>query len=191
MARERVPRETCILKRKTFEIRTIVVRLREKDGKPAVPACPHARAAGPQQRRQSPGVHTTLCRELSAVPSGLSLCRAQSVTLLVAPEALIGVPCLLCARESGAQLCLMMARHQEPRDGTVATNFGIPDESRLRLTAPSRSSTPTSLDVVGLDDSTRPAVAAAAKFRALIREPGTRPRPWPLRPLRCRSSRPS
>jgi len=39
VARERVPRETCILKRKTFEIRTIVVRLREKDGKPAVPAC--------------------------------------------------------------------------------------------------------------------------------------------------------
>ena len=156
---------------------------------------PFPRAArtrrGPQQRGQSPGVHTTLYRELSAVPSGLSLCRAQSVTLLVAPEALIGVPCLLGARESGAQLCLMMARHQEPRDGTVATNFGIPDESRLRLTAPSRSSTPTSLDVVGLDDSTRPAVAAAAKFRTLIREPGTRPRPWPLRPLRCRSSRPS
>ena len=141
VARERVPRETCILKRKTFEIRTIVVRLREKDGKPAVPACPHARAAGPSRGARAPGVDTTLCRELSAVPSGLSLCRAQSVTLLVAPEALIGVPCLLCARESGARLCLMMARHQEPHDGTVATNFGVPDESRLRLTAPSRSST--------------------------------------------------
>ena len=115
-------------------------------------------------------MHTTLCRELSAVPSGLSLCRAQSVTLLVAPEALNGVPCLLCARESGARLCLMMARHQEPHDGTVATNFGIPDESRLRLTAPSRSSTPTSLDVVGLDDSTRPAVAAACEI------PGTHTR---------------
>ena len=54
MARERVPRETCILKRKTFEIRTIVVRLREKDGKPAVPACPHARAAGPSRGARAP-----------------------------------------------------------------------------------------------------------------------------------------
>ena len=116
------------------------LRLREKGGKPAVPACPHARAAGPSRGARAPACTLPLCRELSAVPSGLSLCRAQSVTLLVAPEALIGVPCLLCARESGARLCLMMARHQEPHDGTVATNFGVPDESRLRLTAPSRSS---------------------------------------------------
>ena len=116
------------------------LRLREKGGKPAVPACPPARAAGPSRGARAPACTLPLCRELSAVPSGLSLCRAQSVTLLVAPEALIGVPCLLCARESGARLCLMMARHQEPHDGTVATNFGVPDESRLRLTAPSRSS---------------------------------------------------
>ena len=138
VTRESVPRETCILKKRSESARSL--RLREKGGKPAVPACPHARAAGPSRGARAPACTLPLCRELSAVPSGLSLCRAQSVTLLVAPEALIGVPCLLCARESGARLCLMMARHQEPHDGTVATNFGVPDESRLRLTAPSRSS---------------------------------------------------
>ena len=83
--------------------------------------------------------------------------RTECIALLVAPEALIGVR---PAQEKAASICV----YQETRDGAVATNRSV------RLAAPPRSSTPTSFDLVGLDDSTRPAVAAAAKFRALTHE---------------------